>query len=289
MKKLSLALAITMLFTAFSVFAVPASADEYGAEFLDFDAVTDTFPSGNLLSGTSFEAEKGVVYWNPRGQTLERVVTDTGAYLRMSDIPSPVTAFDFVQGTEKTDAKIEAGIYHFTGYFRMAYEGELTWLRFYIYDACEMHNSSSRYGAQNKKRIYQTIKLSTSIAVCIMLVGVVIFQLFPQTLLGLFEASEHMLEIGVPALRTISLSFVFAGFCIVSSCVFQALGNGVYSMFMSLARQIVVILPVAFVFAKLFGLNMVWFAYPIAEVVSVIMCIFMLKRIIKAKVKPLAN
>lgn len=145
------------------------------------------------------------------------------------------------------------------------------------------------YGAQNKKRIYQTIKLSASIAVGIMLVGVVIFQLFPKTLLGLFEASEHMLEIGVPALRTISLSFVFAGFCIVSSCVFQALGNGVYSMLMSIARQIVIILPVAFVFAKLFGLNMVWFAYPIAEVFSVIMCIFMLKHIIKTKVKPLAN
>ncbi len=148
MKKLSFALAVVMIFTLFSALTVPASADEYGAEFLDFDAVTDAFPSGNLLSGTSFEAEKSVVYWNPRGQTLERVVTDTGAYLRMSDIPSPVTAFDFVQGTEKTDAKIEAGIYHFTGYFRMAYEGELTWLRFYIYDACEKHNSSSRYGAQ---------------------------------------------------------------------------------------------------------------------------------------------
>lgn len=145
------------------------------------------------------------------------------------------------------------------------------------------------YGAQNKKRIYQTIKLSAIIAVGIMLVGVVIFQTFPKTLLGLFEASEHMLEIGVPALRTISLSFVFAGFCIVSSCVFQALGNGVYSMLLSIARQIVIILPVAFTFAKLFGLNMVWFAYPIAEVVSVIMCIFMLKHIIKTKVKPLAN
>ena len=145
------------------------------------------------------------------------------------------------------------------------------------------------YGAQNKKRIYQTIKLSTIIAVGIMLVGVVIFQTFPKTLLGLFEASEHMLEIGVPALRTISLSFVFAGFCIVSSCVFQALGNGVYSMLLSIARQIVIILPVAFTFAKLFGLNMVWYAYPIAEVVSVIMCIFMLKHIIKTKVKPLAN
>lgn len=145
------------------------------------------------------------------------------------------------------------------------------------------------YGAQNKKRIYQTIKLSAIIAVGIMLVGLTIFQLFPQTLLGLFEASDHMLEIGVPALRTISLSFVFAGFGIVSSCVFQALGNGVYSMFISLTRQIVVILPVAFIFAKLFGLNMVWFAYPIAEVVSVFMCIFMLRRILKTKVKPLAN
>ena len=145
------------------------------------------------------------------------------------------------------------------------------------------------YGAQNKKRIYQTIKLSAIIAVSIMLIGVVIFQLFPQTLLGLFEASEHMLEIGVPALRTISLSFVFAGFCIVSSCVFQAIGNGVYSMLLSMARQIVIIMPVAFIFAKLFGLNMVWYAYPIAEVVSVIMCIFMLKHIIKTKVKPLAN
>lgn len=145
------------------------------------------------------------------------------------------------------------------------------------------------YGAQNKKRIYQTIKLSASIAVGIMLVGVTIFQLFPKTLLGLFEASDHMLEIGVPALQTISLSFVFAGFCIVSSCVFQALGNGVYSMLMSIARQIVVILPVAFIFAKLFGLRMVWYAYPLAEVVSVIICIFLLKRIIKNKVKPLAN
>ncbi len=145
------------------------------------------------------------------------------------------------------------------------------------------------YGAQNKKRIYQTIKLSAIIAISIMLIGVVIFQLFPQTLLGLFEASEHMLEIGVPALRTISLCFVFAGFSIIASSVFQALGNGVYSMLISIARQIVIILPVAFIFAKLFGLNMVWFAYPIAEVVSVIMCIFMLKRIIKTKVKPLAN
>ena len=145
------------------------------------------------------------------------------------------------------------------------------------------------YGARNKKRIYQTIKLSAVIAVSIMLVGVAIFQTVPATLLNLFEASEHMLEIGIPALRAISLSFIFAGFCIVSSSVFQALGNGVYSMIMSFARQIIVILPVAFIFAKLIGLNAVWFAYPIAEVVSVVICIFMLKRIINKKVRPLEN
>lgn len=143
------------------------------------------------------------------------------------------------------------------------------------------------YGARNKKRIFQTLKLSVAIAVCIMLIGILVFQMFPQTLLGLFEASEHMLEIGVPALRTISLSFIFAGFCIVSSSMFQALGNGVYSMLMSLARQIVVILPVAFIFAKLFGLDMVWYAYPIAEIVSMAICIFLLKRIINKKVKTL--
>ena len=122
-----------------------------------------------------------------------------------------------------------------------------------------------------------------------MAIGLLIFQLFPATLLSLFDASEHMLAIAVPALRTISLSFVFAGFCIVITSVFQALGNGVYSMLLSIARQIVIILPVAFTFAKLFGLNMVWFAYPIAEVFSVVICIFLLKHILKNKVKPLAN
>ena len=145
------------------------------------------------------------------------------------------------------------------------------------------------YGARNKKRIYKTMKLSIVMAVSIMAVGVVIFQTIPATLLGLFEASDHMLAIGVPALRAISLSFVFAGFCIICSATFQALGNGVYSMLMSFARQIIVILPVAFIFAKLIGLDAVWFSYPIAEIVAVVMSIFMLKRIIDKKVKHLED
>ena len=111
------------------------------------------------------------------------------------------------------------------------------------------------YGARNKKRIKDTLKLSIGIAVGIMLVGVIIFQTAPTTLLRMFDASELMIEIGVPALRIISLSFIFAGYSIICSAVFQALGNGVYSLIISVARQIVVIIPVAFIFAKLFGLG----------------------------------
>lgn len=145
------------------------------------------------------------------------------------------------------------------------------------------------YGARKKKRITDTLKLSICIAVTIMIIGVIFFQLYPRTLLSLFDASEHMLEIGVPALRTISLSFIFAGYSIVASSVFQALGNGVYSMLISIARQLVVIIPVAFILAKLFGLSMVWWAYPIAEIVSVALCTIFLIRISKEKLSHLED
>lgn len=139
------------------------------------------------------------------------------------------------------------------------------------------------YGARNRKRIIKTFKLAIAIAISIMVVGVIVFQVMPATLLNLFDASEHMIRIGVPALRTISLSFVFAGYCIISSCMFQALGNGVYSMLMSMARQLFIIIPVAFIFAKLFGLDMVWWSYPIAEIITVVLSTFFLLRIMKRK------
>ncbi len=143
------------------------------------------------------------------------------------------------------------------------------------------------YGARNKKRIYQTLKLGAILAMSIMFAGMLVFQFLPKPLLQLFDASEHMIEIGIPALQIISLSFVFAGFCIVSSSIFQALGNGVYSLIMSIGRQLVVILPVAYVLAKTMGLHMVWYAYPIAEIVSVLICIVLLRRILKTKVNTL--
>lgn len=143
------------------------------------------------------------------------------------------------------------------------------------------------YGAKNKDRIYKTITVSLLIALSIMTAGLILFQAIPATMLGLFEASEQMLTIGIPALRIISVSFIFAGYSIICSCVFQALGNGVYSLAVSVARQLVVILPVAFAFAKLFGLHMVWWAYPIAEIASVTACTYFLRKIIKQKVEVL--
>ena len=141
------------------------------------------------------------------------------------------------------------------------------------------------YGAKNKERIKQTAKLSILMAMVIMIVGLIIFQTCPQFLLAtLFDASAHMLEIGVPALRIISLSFLFAGFCIIAGSVFQALGNGVYSLIVSVARQLLVILPVAYIFAKVFGLSMVWWSIPIAEIVSLTLSALLLNRIYRLKV-----
>ena len=146
------------------------------------------------------------------------------------------------------------------------------------------------YGARTKDRIIQTIKLSIIIAVSIMLFGLAIFQTLPGFLLrNLFDASENMLKIGVPALRIISLSFLFAGYCIIVGSVFQALGNAVYSLIVSAARQLFVILPVAYVFARIFGLHMVWWSIPIAEIASVVMSTVLLRHIYKTKIKQLGT
>lgn len=145
------------------------------------------------------------------------------------------------------------------------------------------------YGARSKKRILHTLRLGIAISIGIMGIGTIIFQFFPKTLLGLFDASDYMLSIGEPALRTISWCFVLAGYSIICSCVFQALGNGVYSMLISIARQLVIIIPVAYLFARLFGLDMVWWSYPIAELISVILSSFFLSHILRQKLSDMTE
>lgn len=143
------------------------------------------------------------------------------------------------------------------------------------------------YGAKKKKRIIQTVKMSIVIATGIMLFGFAIFQIFPSQLLKMFNATDDMLTIGTYALRIISISFIFAGFCIILLSVFQALGHGMLSLIVSLIRQLVVILPVAFILAKLGGLHAVWYAFPIADIFSVTFSIIFLGKIYHTTIKNL--
>lgn len=135
------------------------------------------------------------------------------------------------------------------------------------------------YGAGRRDRFIQALKCGILYAVSIMAVGVVIFQTIPAVLLGFFEASDEMLRIGVPALRIICISFLPAGFGIVCGTAFQALGNAVYSMFVSIARQLVVLLPAAYLLALTGEVTNVWWAFPIAEVMSLAMTAIFLIRI----------
>ena len=139
------------------------------------------------------------------------------------------------------------------------------------------------FGAGSRERVVKTMKSSIMYAIGIMLVGLAVMQLIPAQLIGLFdaEATSELLVIGIPALRTICLSFCFAGYCIVVGSVFQALGNGVYSMIVSVARQLCVLLPVAWLFSLSGKVNLIWWAFPIAELVSLSLTTFFLMRIYK--------
>lgn len=148
------------------------------------------------------------------------------------------------------------------------------------------------YGAGRPDRIVQTIKLSVAAAVTIMLAGLLAFQLAPHILLDLFRSendSGDLLTIGIPALRIISLSFLFAGYSIVCSSVFQALGHGVLSLLVSVVRQLMVLLPVAFLLSRASGLAAVWWAFPTAELFSLTLSTVFLRRVYLREIKFLAS
>lgn len=135
------------------------------------------------------------------------------------------------------------------------------------------------YGAGQRKRMLKTINLSMLVAFCLTFIGFLCFEGIPQILLGMFNASDEMLTIGVPALRIIGIHYLIAWFCIVSGTVFQALGKAFFSMIVSIMRQLFVLIPAAYILAKLGGLHVVWWSFPIAEVISLMVSSFFLVRI----------
>lgn len=142
------------------------------------------------------------------------------------------------------------------------------------------------YGAGNKNRLLKALKTGTIFALAIMIIGTILFWIFPEVLLGLFNADAHTLDVGTNAMRSISLCFIPAAMGIMFSTVFQAVGKGFKSLILSLVRQLVCILPVAYILSRI-SLNAVWYAFPIAEGVSFILSIFMFIRLNKTTLSQL--
>lgn len=143
---------------------------------------------------------------------------------------------------------------------------------------------SYNYGAGKIKRLLKTVKVANIYAFSIMLAGFVLCQILPVQILKIFDASDNMLAIGVPALRIISFSFLIAPFSIVSSGTFQALGKGTFSLIISLIRQLIVILPLSYLLSRVMGMKGVWIAFPIAEIVAGILTIIYLRKLYKNEI-----
>lgn len=137
---------------------------------------------------------------------------------------------------------------------------------------------SFNFGARNRKRMITTLKYGFMIALGLLLVGFIAFEFFPEFLFSFFDASADMLEIGIPALRIIGTHFLIAWFCIVAGSMFQAIGKASYSLYVSVARQLLVLLPAAYILAKLGGLAAIWWCFPIAELMSLLISVICMVR-----------
>ena len=143
------------------------------------------------------------------------------------------------------------------------------------------------FGARDRHRTMHALKLGIASAAAIMGVGLIIFQTMPKTLLGLFDPSAEMIDIGTRVLRTISLCFLPAAVGIMTGTLFQATNHGFLSLIVSLLRQLILILPLAFILAKIGGLELVLYAFPLAEIFALIMSLFFTKWIYTHQIKPL--
>ena len=149
--------------------------------------------------------------------------------------------------------------------------------------------SSYNYGARKPKRILKTMRYGCYASTVIMGIGFVLFMFVPEMLLGFFNPSDEMLDVGVPAMRILSTPFLSAGICIIMGSVFQALDKSVYSMLNSICRQLLALIPAAYLLSLLGDINLVWLSYPIAEVVALTMTVIMMISVYRKKIKPLYN
>lgn len=190
----------------------------------------------------------------------------------------------FLSFTDQNREAAEGAVFVFGAYFKM---NSIFFMPIFGLNNGLIPILAFNYGARKPKRILSAIKLGIAMAVGFMCIGILLFQVFPEQLLQIFDASSQILELGVPALRIISTSFLFAAFCIVLLSVFQAFGSGMLSLIVSAARQLVVLVPAAYLLAHAFGLASVWWSFPIAEIVSVTLCAIFFRYLYRKKIKTL--
>ena len=226
------------------------------------------------------EVSFGVRYAKLEGKTVRQILTVGIPSIVMNSIGSVMNfgMNQILQGFAETATSVFGIYFKLQSFFFMPLFG---------INGATISIIAFNYGARKPERIVKTLKISATVALILMLVGLLVFQLVPDLLLGMFNPSEEFLIIGRSALRTISWCFPVASVCIILGASFQALGNGIYSTVVSICRQMVVLLPAAYLLSLTGNVNNVWLAYPLAELMSAAVTVFFFVRIYRQKIKPM--
>ncbi len=226
------------------------------------------------------DVQLGLKYIRPRAQTLKPILAVGIPTLVMNSIGSVMNfgMNQIFQGFQETATGVFGIYYKLQSFFFMPLFGT---------NNATISIIAYNYGARKPERMTKTLRLALVTGLCFMLFGLTVFQLVPEALLGLFNPSDEFLRMGIKALRIVSIHFPIATVGIMLGASFQALGNGIYSTIVSLCRQLLVLLPAAYLLSLTGNVDNVWWSFPIAEVVSALVTLILYRRLYLAKIKPL--
>ena len=226
------------------------------------------------------DVQLGLKYIRPRAQTLKPILAVGIPTLVMNSIGSVMNfgMNQIFQGFQETATGVFGIYYRLQSFFFMPLFGT---------NNATISIIAYNYGARKPERMTKTLRLALVTGLCFMLFGLAVFQLVPEALLGLFNPSDEFLRMGIKALRIVSIHFPIATVGIMLGASFQALGNGIYSTIVSLCRQLLVLLPAAYLLSLTGNVDNVWWSFPIAEVVSALVTLILYRRLYLAKIKPL--
>ena len=226
------------------------------------------------------DVQLGLKYIRPRTQTLKPILAVGIPTLVMNSIGSVMNfgMNQIFQGFQETATGVFGIYYKLQSFFFMPLFGT---------NNATISIVAYNYGARKPERMTKTLRLALVTGLCFMLFGLAVFQLVPKTLLGLFNPTDEFMSMGVKALRIVSIHFPIAAVGIMLGASFQALGNGIYSTIVSLCRQLLVLLPAAYLLSLTGNVDNVWWSFPIAEVVSAAVTLLLFRQLYLKKIKPL--